>query len=247
MAKSIKASQDIQELEQKSKNRPYTFGFKHFETSMKTSDEKTFNNKFSSILHFIKTNSDLINAMKLISRETYKTTIIEKKLEKVMHFKIIDRPESIERVTGILTDVYKNSKNVIDELLEGSQFVEFGMTDGCRYIGVIVDYCIIELLYLDPNHLTFADNRFDIPSKMSYTYPSLYDISSDKIINSSTSSFKFDVDINKEIYKSYSIEKEDESIKIILYAIKELYDGTISDEDAIETLKKIEEERRNEK
>lgn len=245
--KKIKISQDILELEEKNKNKSYSFGFKYFEIDMKTSNEKTFNNKFSSIPHFLKTNSDLINAMKLISRESYKTTIIDKKLEKIMHFKIIDRPESIQRIVEILTDVYENSKTVIDELLEGSQFVEFGITDGCRYIGVIVDYCIIELLYLDPNHLTFVDSRFDIPNKMSYTYPSLYNVKSDKNINYNTSSFKFDINLNSEIYKSYTIEKDDESIQLILYILSELYDLKISDDEALSTLKEIEKERRNEK
>mgnify|MGYP003298747521 CR=1 FL=1 len=104
-----------------------------------------------------------------------------------IHFKILEREESKNRITEILVEVYGKSPKAVEELKEGSQFVEFGMTDGCRYIGVIIDYHIIEILYLDPNHLTFVNYKFNIPSKMSYTVPSMYNLKSDKYLNSNTS------------------------------------------------------------
>ncbi|MGN0974150.1 MAG: hypothetical protein ACI4OT_05345 [Bacilli bacterium] len=245
--REIKTSQDISKLEEQNKNTFYTFGFRYFETDSKLSSEKVFNSNYSSIIHFLKTNSDLISAMKLISSETYKTTIIDNKLKDVMHFKILEREESKNRITEILVEVYGKSPKAVEELKEGSQFVEFGMTDGCRYIGVIIDYHIIEILYLDPNHLTFVNNKFNIPNKMSYTVPSMYNLKSDKYLNSNTSSFKFDVDINTELAQKYELEKEKEALEIVLLIISELYDETIPKEQAIEMLLDYEKERRNEK
>lgn len=245
--KTIKTSSDVLKLEEEKKNQNYTFGFKHFETESKDSNEITFNNKFSSIIHFLKTNSDLFNSMKTISSENYKTTIIDKKLEAVMHFKLLEKDDSIERIHMILTEVFSKSENVVNQLMEGSQFVEFGMTDGCRYIGVLIDYHIIEILYLDPNHLTFPDYKFDVANKMSYTVPAIYNLKSDKYLNANTSSFSFNVDVNEILSKKYSEEKENESIQMILYIISELYDLNISDQEAISLLKEAEKERRNEK
>ena len=245
--REIKTSQDISKLEEQNKNTFYTFGFRYFETDSKLSSEKVFNSNYSSIIHFLKTNSDLISAMKLISSETYKTTIIDNKLKDVMHFKILEREESKNRITEILVEVYGKSPKAVEELKEGSQFVEFGMTDGCRYIGVIIDYHIIEILYLDPNHLTFVNYKFNIPNKMSYTVPSMYNLKSDKYLNSNTSSFKFDVDINTELAQKYELEKEKEALEIVLLIISELYDETLPKEQAIEMLLDYEKERRNEK
>ena len=197
--KEIKTSQDILKLEEENKNTFYTFGFKYFEKNSTTSLEKTFNNNYSSLIHFLKTNSDFITAMKNLSNESYKTTIIDSKLNKTMHFKILEREESRERITEILVDVYGNSKKAVEELKEGSQFVEFGLTGGCRYIGVIIDYHIIEMLYLDPNHLTFVDYKFDVSSKMSYTVPPIYNLKSERYLNIETSGFKFNEDINEEL------------------------------------------------
>lgn len=245
--REIKTSQDISKLEEQNKNTFYTFGFRYFETDSKLSSEKVFNSNYSSIIHFLKTNSDLISAMKHISSETYKTTIIDNKLKDVMHFKILEREDSKNRITEILVEVYGKSPKAVEELKEGSQFVEFGMTDGCRYIGVIIDYHIIEILYLDPNHLTFVNYKFNIPNKMSYTVPSMYNLKSDKYLNSDTSSFKFDVDINKELAQKYELEKEKEALEIVLLIISELYDETLPKEQAIEMLLDYEKERRNEK
>lgn len=245
--RDVKISQDISKLEEQNKNTFYTFGFRYFETDSKLSSEKVFNSNYSSIIHFLKTNSDLISAMKLISSETYKTTIIDNKLKDVMHFKILEREESKNRITEILVEVYGKTSKAVEELKEGSQFVEFGMTDGCRYIGVIIDYHIIELLYLDPNHLTFINYKFNIPSKMSYTVPSMYNLKSDKYLNSNTSSFKFDVDINTELAQKYELEKEKEALGIVLLIISELYEETLPKEQAIEMLLDYEKERRNEK
>lgn len=251
--KQVKISQDVLALENLNKNTSFTFSFKYFETKSKLSKDKLFNSNYSSIPHFLKTNSDLIQAMKIVSMETYKSTIIDRKLENVMHFKVLEREASRERITEILVDVYGKSKSAVEELKEGSQFVEFGMTDGCRYIGVIIDYHIIEILYLDPNHLTFANSSFNIPNKMSYTVPSIYDLKSDKIINSDTSSFKFDVDIssdllqNQQIIQSYELEKKYENIDIVLETISNMYDGIMEKDDAIELLLDYEKEKRNEK
>ena len=245
--RDITTSQDISKLEEQNKNTFYTFGFRYFETDSKLSSEKVFNSNYSSIIHFLKTNSDLISAMKLISSETYKTTIIDNKLKDVMHFKILEREESKNRITEILVEVYGKSPKAVEELNEGRQFVEFGMTDGCRYIGIIIDYHIIEILYLDPNHLTFVNYKFNIPNKMSYTVPSMYNLKSDKYLNSNTSSFKFDVDINTELAQKYELEKEKEALEIVLLIISELYDETLPKEQAIEMLLDYEKERRNEK
>lgn len=245
--KEIKTSHDISILEEQNKNTFYTFGFRYFETDSKSSPEKVFNSNYSSLIHFLKTNSDLISAMKIISSETYKSTIIDNKLKDVMHFKILDRENSKDRITEILVEVYGKSPTAVEELKEGSQFVEFGMSDGCRYIGVIIDYHIIEILYLDPNHLTFVNYKFNIQNKMSYTVPSIYNLKSDKHLNSKTSSFDLDVDINAELSKKYEIEKEKEAIEIVLLIISELYDQKIQNDEAIEMLLDYEKERRNEK
>ena len=110
--REIKTSQDISKLEEQNKNTFYTFGFRYFETDSKLSSEKVFNSNYSSIIHFLKTNSDLISAMKLISSETYKTTIIDNKLKDVMHFKILEREESKNRITEILVEVYVPTVNI---------------------------------------------------------------------------------------------------------------------------------------
>ena len=243
--KEIKTSQDILKLEEKNKNTLYTFGFKYFEKDSKVSLEKKFNNNYSSITHFLKTNSDFINAVKEISNETYKSTIIENKLNKRMHFKILEREESRNRITEILVEVYEKNVKVVEELKEGSQFVEFGMTKGCRYIGVIIDYHIIELLYFDPNHLTFADYEFNVSSKMSYTVPSIYDLKSEKHFDSDATGNK--LDLNKYLSQKYDVEKENENSEMLLLIASDLYDKKITEKQAIQMLLECEEERRNEK
>ena len=95
--------------------------------------------------------------------------------------------------------------------------------------------------------ISFVNYKFNIPSKMSYTVPSMYNLKSDKYLNSNTSSFKFDVDINTELAQKYELEKEKEALGIVLLIISELYEETLPKEQAIEMLLDYEKERRNEK
>lgn len=244
-AKTIKESQDLLKLIEEKKDTKYTFGFRYFETTSKVSKKIVFNNYYSSHSHFLKSNSDLLESMRIISDETYKSTIIDKKLKRVMHFKQLDNDSARERITNILIDVYDKKEALIKELKEGSEFVEFGMTDGCRYIGVIIDYHVIELLYIDPNHLTFGDSRFNIPKKMSYTVQPFYNMVSEK--SSSFLDYNFSTDTNADVLNQLLNEKQKEVVDMMLLIASDLYDNKLSNDEAAKLLKEFEGDRRNEK
>lgn len=150
----------------------FKFSFTDFELgSIEKGIIKDFSNYYFNQNHFLKVNESLFASIKILSNENYKSAIINHSVEKTMHFKILDKPESIERIERILRG-YNKSESTIEQWKE-SKYIEFGVQEE-RFIGIIIDYNIISILYVDPNHLTFPNNRFDINMKLSYTVPSFY-------------------------------------------------------------------------
>ena len=84
MAK-IKTSLDEREIE-RFKNTNFTFSFQRFKNYSTCSNEITFNNNYMTTNHFLKTNSDFIEAMKILSNETYNSTIVTKKFFWLIYF-----------------------------------------------------------------------------------------------------------------------------------------------------------------
>lgn len=242
--KKIKPSIDPKEIELQNKAKNYLFKFDDFETQSGTDKGITFNNKFMSLLHFLKVNADFIESLSILSQRCFNNTLINGELEKSMHFKILDRSETIQRITDIMNTIYH--KNIVDQYSEGSMFVEFGRIDDCRYIGVLLDYHIINLLYVDTHHLTCINDRFDIKRKMSYIFSSLYSSSS---VNSSTKTLGIDVDslYLNEMNEKYMEQKDGAELWSYREMQKDLYDGKMSSEEVIEYLKDLEGEKRNEK
>lgn len=236
MAK-IKVSIEEEEL-LKSKEKNYTFSFQRFKKISNISDKIVFNNNFRSVVHFIKTNSDLFAAMELLSRENYNSTIVQKKLEKVMHFKELTEDDSIKRIREILTNVFSENEELVKQL-ENGRYIEFGMTDECRFVAILIDYSIINMLYLDPNHLTFPNYNFDVPIKMSYTTPCIYNSKSDKILNYKTSSLPYDFNENDFLKINSLSEKEREKLEFIEDMFSELVSGKLECNDFIELAKEI--------
>ena len=197
--KKPKISQDFyKELEEKQTTN-YTFSFTDFELgSIERGIIKDFSDYYSDQYHFLKVNESLFSAIRILSKENYKSTIINHSLEKTMHFKILDRPESIERVEKILTEGYHKSKTAIEQWKD-NKYVEFGVQEE-RFIGIILDYNIISILYVDPNHLTFPNNKFDLNLKMSYTVPSLYPKDSTSTFINKNNGYNKNIDIDKLDY-----------------------------------------------
>ena len=231
MAKKNYKAQIAQEIsskiqEQQTKN--FTFSFNYFEfDSLKSGEIKEFNNNFRDQGHFLKVNRCLYEAMKYLSNESYKSAIIDRKLENTMHCKVLDREESIDRIQSILIEGYDKSENLINQW-EESKYIEFGITDEERFIAILIDYNIISILYMDPNHLTFPNYKFDIPLKMSYTTPSF-------LTRSSTTKVGLQIGLNnisdyEEYYNTIEMTKD---------LIKEYNEGKVQDDDIYEFLKEI--------
>lgn len=171
-SKKPKISSDFTKEIEIKQTTNFKFSFTDFELgSIEKGIIKDFSNYYFDQNHFLKVNESLFLAIKIISNENYKSAIIDHSLERTMHFKILNRPESIERVEKILL-AYNKSESAIEQWKD-SQYLEFGVKEE-RFIGIIIDYNIISILYVDPNHLTFPNTRFDINAKLSYTVPSFY-------------------------------------------------------------------------
>lgn len=242
--RKIKPSIDPQKTEKENKTKNYLFRFDNFEIQSGIDKKITFNNQYMSLLHFLKVNADLVESLKILSQHCYNNTLINGELKKSMHFKILDRDDTIQRIIKIMNTIY--NKNIVDQYSEGSLFIEFGRIDDCRYIGVLIDYHIINLLYIDAHHLTCKDEKFDINRKMSYTYPSLLTVNS---INSQTRTVGMDINnvfIN-EINEKYMEQKDKEDLSLFREIRKGLYDGDYTDKEVIELLKDEERKIRDEK
>lgn len=240
----IKTSIDPQEIEKQNKAKNYLFKFDDFELQSDINKGIIFNNQYMSLVHFLIIITDLIESLKILSERCFNDTLINGELEKTMHFKKLENEDAINRITNIMKTIYH--KNIVDQYSEGSIFIEFGRIDDCRYIGVLLDYHIINLLYIDPHHLTFKNNRFNIKQKMSYSFPSLL---STTTINNSTKTLGIDITNQyiKEINTTYIEQKEKDELDFYKNIQKELYDGKYTDEEVVEFLKSMEGENRNEK
>lgn len=171
-SKKPKISSDFTKEIEIKQTTNFKFSFTDFELgSIEKGIIKDFSNYYFDQNHFLKVNESLFSAIKIISNENYKSAIINHSLERTMHFKILNRPESIDRVEKILL-AYNKSESAIEQWKD-SRYLEFGVKEE-RFIGIIIDYNIISILYVDPNHLTFPNTRFDINAKLNYTVPSFY-------------------------------------------------------------------------
>ena len=171
-SKKPKISSDFTKEIEIKQTTNFKFSFTDFELgSIEKGIIKDFSNYYFDQNHFLKVNESLFSAIKIISNENYKSAIINHSLERTMHFKILNRPESIDRVEKILL-AYNKSESAIEQWKD-SRYLEFGVKEE-RFIGIIIDYNIISILYVDPNHLTFPNTRFDISAKLNYTVPSFY-------------------------------------------------------------------------
>ena len=221
-SKNPKVSTDFAKEIEKRQTTNFKFSFTDFELgSIEKGIIKDFSNYYSDQNHFLKVNESLFAAIKILSNENYKSAIIEHNLERTMHFKILNRPESIERVEQILTG-YNKSKTVLEQWRD-SQYVEFGVKEE-RFIGILIDFNIISILYVDPNHLTFPDDRFDNNMKLSFTVPSFYK-------KDSTSTF-----INQ--YSSFDEKNDLEKLEYCKIAFLQNQDGQISDIELDQYLKR---------
>ncbi len=240
----IKASIDPQEIEKQNKAKNFLFKFDDFELQSDFNQGIIFNNRYKNLTHFLKIISDLMESLKILSQHCFNNTLINGDLEKSMHLKKLENEEAINRITNIMQTIYH--KNIVDQYSEGSMFIEFGRIDDCRYIGVLLDYHIINLLYIDPHHLTFKNDKFPINQKMSYTFPSLLSSSS---INSSTKTLGMNIDnvYANEIDAKYMEQKEKDELEFYWELQKDLYDEKLLPEKVIDCLKSMEGEKRNEK
>lgn len=229
MARPSKQLQELDAEIEKKKNTKFTFSFNDFElNSLESGKIRDFNNNYEGIKHFLRVNGCLFDALKLLSNETYKTTIIEHKLERIMHFKLLDRPESVQKINNILINGYDKSENTIKQW-EDSKYVEFGYTDEERFIGIIIDYNIISILYVDPNHLTFPNKNFDIDRKLNYTTPGLFSKKS-----TSTIDLNKDMENSAEIIKDKDYKKEEYEM-----AILENINGKMTDTEMAEFCREV--------
>ena len=236
MAKKPKQLNELDAEIEKKKNTQYTFSFNDFELdSLETGKIRGFNNNYEGIKHFLRVNGCLFEALKILSKETFKTTIIERKLERIMHFKLLEREESIKKINNILINGYNKSENTIKQW-EDSKYVEFGYTDEERFIGIIIDYNIISILYVDPNHLTFPDTRFDLDRKLNFTTPGLFSKKS-----TSTIDFNKTMETTAEAIKNRDYKKEGYEM-----AIEENINGKMTDSEMAEFCREIYRGEKNE-
>lgn len=212
-------AQEINSKIQEQQKKNFTFSFNYFEfDSLQSGVIKEFNNNFINQEHFLKVNRCLFEAMKYLSNESYKSAIIDRKLKKTMHCKLLDKEDSVDRIQSILIDGYNKSENIIKQW-DDSKYIEFGITDEERFIGILLDYNIISILYMDPNHLTFPNHRFDIPLKMSYTTPSF-------LTRKSTTAIGLQIGINNASYD----EDYETTIELSKMLIEDYIEGKVSDD-----------------
>lgn len=88
------------------------------------------------------------------------------------HFNFFDRDDSIDRIECILENCYGFSPNLIAEF--DRNYLEFTFFNGQHVIGILVGKSIIEILFLDVNHLVCDGSSRNIKSKMKYNYPSVF-------------------------------------------------------------------------
>lgn len=164
----IKAT-SAEEIEKLNKTEKMSISLSNFQPNSIILDD--FSNHYKSNLEFIYYNSELFKLFKDLSNKNFNETFIDNDNRRVMRTKILDKENTVKRICKILEEGYK----VNIEQLNDSKFIECGTSIGSRFIGIIRDYHIIEVLFLDPNHLVCRDDRFSIKQKLGYRVPSLLD------------------------------------------------------------------------
>jgi len=232
MAKEIKVSKqfldpkyenlikvrDIKEVEQLFKNEKFSISFSYFQPN---------SIKFGNFTNYYNTNLECV--FKILSMECYNTTFIDSSFKKKVHIKELKRENTIQYICQILEKGY--GLNI--EQLRESNFIECGISIGARFIGILRDYNVIEVLFFDPNHLICENTNFSTKTKLTYDKPCLLE----KHVNTK----EFNNEFNKINERVFDCRKQE-----LLYYQNELLKdfklGNINQKELIETSNSINEE-----
>ncbi len=223
--KLIKAS-DSKEIEDIFKNKNISISFSLFKKQSVKIPELSFNNNFISNCHFMIYMARMFKILGIITSESYNSGIINKQLLRKMHYKILTNSDTIERIEQILIKGYNVPKHVVEEQWGDNIYIECGLNKEARFIACLVDYNVLEILFVDPHHMVCCDPKFDQKIKMSYNYPSLFDMPDSEL--------RALEPIKEDIMNYHDYEQAQEDLEILREAIKDYKDGSLDEKDFLE-------------
>lgn len=89
------------------------------------------------------------------------------------HYNEFTEGKEIDRIEMVLREGYGFSNDKIKEFER--LYLEFAFSNGKRAIGTKIGDNIIEILFIDTNHMICIDSCRNPKQKMMYEYPSLFD------------------------------------------------------------------------
>lgn len=167
-------------------NNNIVFSFSFFNGKSIKIDSKEYNSHYETKNDAIKAVSDFFSTLKIISKMPI-TMLCSPEYKEQFHYNEFDVEEDINRIEMVLNEGYGFPKDKIQEFER--LYLEFSFSNGKRAIGTRIGDNLIEILFIDTNHMVCLESCRNKKQKMMFEYPSLFEI----------------YDLNKD-YKEYDKE-----------------------------------------
>ena len=212
-------ARNYQQLQEESQNKKITLGFSCFKAESVKNDKYTFNNHYSSLSAFLKNNGELFEVFSRITKYSAKDILKDVKIKEDYKFKLLDRPETLEKIMIVLKKCYSVPEKTLEQWRE-NKYIECGVNSESRFIGMLMEENKIEVFFLDPNHLICPDERYPIKYKMKYDYPQVT-----RRVNS-----KKEIDDEfKKVCDAYYNEKKEELLDYFIFMVEDIRTGRCTD------------------
>lgn len=171
-AREEKGKTEVKQLGEKRANNNIVFAFSFFNGRSIKLDSREFNSHYESENDVKKATSDLFNTLKIISKMNY-TMLCSPENKEQFHYNEFTEGKEIDRIEMVLNDGYGFPQNKIKEFER--LYLEFAFSNGKRVIGTRMGDNVIEVLFIDTNHMICLDSCRNKKQKMMFEYPSLFD------------------------------------------------------------------------
>ena len=159
-------------------NKKIYFSFEHFKPESIEITKIHYNSFFNNQNSAKKSANEFIKCLKTISN----LDVIQfntPEMKKQLHYNEFDDNEIIDRIEIILRDGYQFPQAKIDSFER--TYLEISFNDGRRIIATRIHNNIIDILFLDNNHLICENSSRNIAKKLKFKIPSVYQSSIDSL------------------------------------------------------------------
>lgn len=166
-----KGKTEVKKNVPKRTNNNIVFAFSFFNGKSIKLDSKEFNSHYATESDSKKAISDFFNTLKVISQMNY-TNLCSPDNKEQLHYNEFTEGEEIDRIEIVLKEGYGFPQDKINEFER--LYLELSFSNGKRVIGTKIGDNVIEILFIDTNHMICIDSCRNKKQKMMFEYPSLF-------------------------------------------------------------------------